>query len=362
MSVVFTGTNQGRFTSTGAAQTIQLRSDLDWMWVYNQTVQYADGAGTGAEFYWQRGMAQGQGTIYTKTTATNALAVAQIAATAGFYLVDSSVNIPGASTALTGITGNAGAFTSPQVLTGNTNGLPVTAVVGADNPAGVVRIFNTVGAQQLGGMDFTVANVVSNTSFDLINMPAIATATTGTYRVIPFDPLYYPTVRLITKIVVATAGTAAAGNPAMQANQALVTLSVTHGYTVGQELRFVVPTVTAAAYGMTQLDGLQGTIIAVGDTDADGSVNTVRISIDVSGFTAFALPLTADPRSTFAQVVPIGENTAQALSSNVNILGDSTTNTGYIGIQLQAGTGSPAGVAGNVIYWVAGKSFSVDNN
>lgn len=362
MSVIFTGTNQGRFTSTGVAKIIQIRSDLDWMWVINQTVSYAAGAGTGARFYWQRGYAQGRGDIFTKTAVTNALAIAQIAAASGFYLIDSSVNVPGASTAITSITGNGGAFASPLVLTGNTQGLPVTAVVGANNAAGVVRIFSTTGALQIGGMDFTVANVVNNTSFDLINMATIVNAAgPGTYRVIPFDPLFYPTNRLITAIAVATTGTAAAGNPALQADQALVTLSVTHGYTVGQVVRFVVPTVTATAFGMTELDGLTGTIIAVGDTNAAGSVNTIRVDIDVSGFTAFAFPLTASPRSTFAQIVPVGEDTAQALSSNTNILGDSTNNTGYIGIQLQAGTASPAGVAGNVIYWVAGKSFSVDN-
>lgn len=363
MSVVFTGTNQGRFTSTGAAQIIQLRSDLDYMWVKNQTVSYAAGGGTGAEFYWQRGMAQGRGTIYTKTAATNALAVAQIAAASGFYLIDSTVNIPGASTALTGITANGGGFGSPQVLTGNTNGLPVTAVVGANNPAGIIRIFRTVGALQLAGLDFSVANVVANTSMDLIYMDAIVAANpgAGTYRVIPFDPYFYPRIRYITKIAVATTGTAAAGNPALQADQALVTLSVTHGYTVGQSVRFIVPTVTAAAYGMTELNEVEATIIAVGDADGDGATNTIRVNVDVSGFTAFAFPLTTAPGFTPAQVIPVGEDTAAALLANVNILGDSTVNTGYIGIQLQAGTASPAGVSGDVIYWVAGKSFNVDN-
>ena len=117
MSVVFTGTNQGRFTSTGAAVTLQLRSDLDWLWVYNQTQQYAAGGGQAVECYWQRGFAQGRGTQYTKTVATGALVSSQIAATAGFYLIDSSVNIPGPSTALTGITANTGAFSSPKVAT-----------------------------------------------------------------------------------------------------------------------------------------------------------------------------------------------------------------------------------------------------
>jgi hypothetical protein len=331
MSVVFTGTNQGRFTSTGAAQIIQLRSNLDWMWVINETVSYAAGAGTGAEFYWQRGMTQGRGIIYTKTAATNALATGQIAANAGFYLVDSSVNLPGPSLSLTGITG----ATPPVVLTANTGSL---------NNGDIVRIFSTVGALQLGGLDFTIGNISAGTSFELSYMAAIAAASpgAGTFRRIPYDALFYPRRRYITNIT--------------QAAQAVVTLSVTHGYTVGQVVRFVIPTVTALAFGMTELDGLQGTIVAINTT-----TNTITVDIDTTGFTAFAFPLTTSPGFTPAQIVPIGDNTAESLLLNANILSDATVNTGYIGIQLQAGTGSPAGVSTNVIYWVAGKSFSVDN-
>lgn len=361
MSVLFSGTNQGRFTSTGAPQIIQLRSDLDWMWVKNETVSYAAGANTGAEFYWQRGMAQGQGTIYVKTLATNALQVGQIAAASGFYLVDSSVNLPSASHAITSITGNGGTHGQPLVLTGDTAALRVLA---SDVPVGVVRIFNTAGGLQLSGVDFSVGRVVNNVSFDLLYAPVIVNAAgPGTYRVIPYDPIFYPRRRFIASIAVATTGTAAAGNPAMQANQALVTTTVTHQYVVGQSVRFIIPTVTALAFGMTQLDGVEATIIAVGDTNALGLTNTFRVNVDVSGFTAFAWPLTASGgRFTFAQVVPVGEDTALALQANANILSDSTTNTAYLGIQLQAGTLSPAGVANDVIYWVAGKSFNVDNN
>lgn len=337
MSVIFSGTNQGRFTSTGAAQILQLPSSCDWMWVYNQTQQYAAGAGQGVEFYWQRGMTQGRGTIYTKTAVTSALAVAQIAANAGFYLVDSSVNIPSASVALTGIDNS----NPPVVFTGSTALL---------NNLDVVRIYSTVGALQLQGLDFTIDNIVANTSFELAYMAAIANANpgAGTWRRIPFDPLYYPRRRLITKI--------------SQATQAIVTLSVTHGYTVGQEIRFVIPTVTALAFGMTELNEVQATIVAVGQADADGVTNTITVDVDTTGFTAFAFPLTADGAFTPAQIVPVGENTAEALSANVNILGDARVNTGFLGMQLQAGAASPAGVANDVIYWVAGNSFSVDNN
>jgi len=336
MSVVFSGTNQGRFTSTGSAVILSIRSDLDYMWVLNETVAYATGAGTGAWFYWQRGMTQGRGVIYTKTATTQALTIGQIAANAGFFLVDTSVNIPGPSTAITGITGG----TPPVVQTGDTSLL---------NVGDIVRIYSTVGALQLRGLDFTIGTIVANTSFTLAYMSPIAAASpgAGTFRRIPYDAYFYPRNRYITNI--------------SQATQAIVTLSVTHGLTVGQTVRFIVPTVSSVAFGMTQMDGLQGDIVAVGATDANGYTNTITVDIDTTGFTAFAFPLTTDPGFTPAQIVPIGESTAVALQFNTNILGDSTTNTATIGIQLQAGSASPAGVATNVIYWVAGKSFSVNN-
>lgn len=336
MSVVFTGTLQGRFTSDGRVSIINLPTSVDWMWVKNITVSYAAGAGAGAEFYWQRGMSQGRGTIYTKTAVTGALAVAQIAANSGFYLIDTSVNTPGAALALTGITsGNP-----PVVNTSNTSSL---------NEDDIVRIFNTVGAKQLGGLDFTIDNIVDGVSFELAYMAQIASANpgAGTFRRIPFEPLYYPSTRYITKI--------------SQDTQAIITLSVDHDYTVGQVVRLIVPTVTATAFGMTELNGVQATIIAINQPDADGVTNTITIDVDTSGFTAFAFPLTTDPGFTPAQVVPMGEDTAAALFAGADILGDSTENTGEMGIQLQAGAGSPAGIDGDVIYWVAGKSFSVDN-
>lgn len=336
MSVVFSGTNQGRFTATGKAVTIQLPSGVDYMWVKNLTVSYAGGAGTGAEFYWQRGMTQGLGTIYTKTASTNALAVAQIAANSGFYFVDSTVNLPGPSLTLTGITsGNP-----PVVNTANTALL---------SNGDTVRIFHTVGALQLAGLDFTIGAISAGVSFTLAYMAAIASANpgAGTFRRIPYNPYFYPPIRYITKI--------------SQATQAIVTLSVTHMFTVGQSIRLIVPTVTASTYGMTELDGVQATIVAINQPDADSETNTITIDQDTTGFTAFAFPLTTDPGFTPAQVVPIGENTAEALLMGQNILGDATVNTGYFGLQLTAGTGSPAGSANDVIYWVAGKSFSVNN-
>jgi len=148
-------------------------------------------------------------------------------------------------------------------------------------------------------------------------------------------------------------------------NNAIVTLSVTHAFTVGQVVRFVVPTVTANAYGMTQLNGLAGNIIAINQADVNGFTNTITVDIDVSSFGAFAWPLTTDPFSTPAQVVPVGEQMAVAVNPNpvlypngVNILGDSEINLGYIGITLQGGAGFPGGANNDVLFWVAGKSYS----
>lgn len=336
MSVVFSGTTQGRFTSDGQAAQLAFPTGVDYIHVYNLTQANSAGVGQGVQFYWQLGMGQGLGLIYTKTATTNALSISQVAANAGFYLIDTTVNIPGPSLALTGIT----SANPPVVNTSNTSSL---------NQDDIVRIFSTVGAKQLGGLDFTVQSIVPGTSFALAYMAQIASANpgAGTFRRIPFNPYFYPENRYITKIT--------------QATQAIVTLSVDHAFTVGQSIRLIVPTVTATTYGMTELDGVEATIIAIDQADNDGVTNTITIDVDTTGFTAFAFPLTTSPGFTPAQVVPIGENTATALNLGANILGDATINTGFFGIQLQAGAGSPAGVTNDIIYFVAGKSFAVEN-
>lgn len=321
---------QGRFTSTGAAKTLAIRSDVDWMYTFNYTQSLAATAGSDQTIYcyWQRGMAANTGLTYTKTVTTLALVPRQL--TAGFTLIDSSSNPVGALNATTTAISNAAI---PVVSNSGTNGL-----LAGD----VVRIINTTGAQQLGGFDFTVGhNTLTSGTFSLDYMSQIVAGTTGSWRKISFDPLYYPRSRYITKIT--------------KASSAVVTLSVTHGYKVGQQVRFTVP----AAYGMTQMDGLQGTITAIDTTATTG--NTITVDIDSSAFTTFAFPLTAAVPFSPAVVVPIGEDTAQAISSGVDLLNDATINTGYIGIQLAGGAGSPAGANNDVIYWVAGKSFSVTN-
>jgi len=158
---------------------------------------------------------------------------------------------------------------------------------------------------------------------------------------IKYDPIFYPRRRFITKIT--------------QASLAVVTMCVTHGYKVGQLVRMVVPD----AFGMTQMNGLQATVVAVNTTTTSG--NTITLDIDSSAFSAFAFPVTADVPFSYAEVVPMGEDTAYALSQGVDILSDATVNTAEIGIILSAGDLAPAGNADDVIFWTAGSSFSIDN-
>lgn len=328
----FTIIQQGRFTSAGSSVLLSIRSDVNWMRVYNTTVAAAaQTTAVGVEYYWQQGFAQDSAWEYKKAGASVAGAnLVTFNTSGGFSLVDTSANPNGVINATVTAVSNAAI---PVVSNSGSNGL-----VAGD----IVRMINVSGAKQLGGMDFTVGhNTLTSGTFSLDYMSQIVAGTTGSWMKIKYDALYYPRRRSITKIT--------------QAAQAVVTMSVTHGYKVGQLVRMVVP----SAFGMSQMDGILATIVAVNTTVTSG--NSITLDVDSSAFTAFAFPVTGAFPYTPAEVVPVGEDTPFALSQNVDILSDATVNTGLIGMSLAAGANSPAGVASDVIYWVAGKSFSVDN-
>lgn len=324
---------QGRFTSAGEDVTIALRAGVDWMEVYNYTVADDDTQTTavGVKYYWQRGMADGYGWETKKSNAANAAQLETIITSGGFTYVDSSLSPLGAQNATITAVSNAAI---PVVSNSGTNGL-----VAGD----IVRLTNVSGAQQLGGYDFTVGNnTLTSGTFSLDYMAQIVAGTTGSWRKVKFDPMYYPRHRYITDI--------------SQAANAVVTLSVTHGYEVGQKVRLVVP----SDFGMVEMDGLQATITAIDTTVTTG--NTITLDVDSSAFTAFSFPLTAGVPFSPALVVPIGMNSAEAILQSVDLLSDATVNTGYIGMTLSAGADSPAGSNNDVIYWRAGTSFNVDND
>lgn len=318
---------QGRFTSDGTAKTLTVRSDIDWMEVINYTVADDDTQTTavGVAYFWQRGMAADTGIEYKKSNAANAAQLTTALASGGFTLEDTSDNPVQAAVAVTSTT-NA---TQPVVATGDTSGL-----VAGD----IVRLVNITSAANLGGIDFQIDNISASTSFRIANALANApgAGTTGFYRKIANQANYVPRRRFIANVT--------------QASSAVVTTTVDHGYTVGEKVRFVV----SSPYDMTELDGLNGTITAT-------TTSTITVDIDTSSFTAFAFPVNGDVPFTPAQVIPFGENVAEARDSGVDELADSTDNVALIGMVLAAGTDSPAGSTSDVIYWRAGKSFSVNN-
>lgn len=322
---------QGRFTSDGEVQRLDIRSDVDWMEVYNYTVADDDTQTTqvGVQYYWQRGMADGTGIEYRKSDATNASQLVTAMASGGFTLLDTSSQVPGP---LNGVGGGAditaiSAGPPPVVTNNGDNGL---------SAGDVVRLIDVAGGQQLGGIDFTVGNnTLTATTFSLDYMPAIVAATTGSWRKIPFQPQFYPRKRSITQI--------------SQAPNAVVTLSVTHQFTAGQAVRVKVPD----AFGMSEIDGLIGNIVSV-----DGATNTIVLDIDSSAFSAFAFPLTGAVPFDFAEIIPVGQDATGAFANNLDGAMD---NVSFIGMELGAGVDGPAGSSGDVVYWRAGKSFSVLN-
>lgn len=75
-----------------------------------------------------------------------------------------------------------------------------------------------------------------------------------------------------------------------KATQAVVTLADTPTFTVNQIVRFSVQ----STYGMTQINGKQGKVIAV-----DTTAKTITVDIDTTTFTAFVVP---EPVSGIAEV------------------------------------------------------------
>jgi hypothetical protein len=323
---------QGNFTSGGVAVNIPLRCGIDWMRVYNTTQAAASQTtAIGVEYYWQAGFPAAAAWEYKKGGSANAGAnLISYNTTGGFTYYDSSLVNYGVINSTTTAISTA---SIPVATNSGTNGL---------SAGQVVRILNQVGAPQFGGYDMTVGvNTLSSTTFSLDFMPQLSVAgTSGSWMLINSDPIFYPPHRYITAITSSGFTT-------------LVTFSVRHNYTVGQIVRFNV----SDAFGMTQINGLQGTILSVDNT---GASNDIEVDIDSASFTDFSFPLAADYPFTPASATPVGQDTAYTISEGGNILADATDNIATIGIILAAGVNSPAGSDDDVIFWQAGTAFSLN--
>jgi len=353
---------QGTFTqpATAVNQTIIIPSGVDWLRVVNYT-QASLTAGNGAYFYWQRGMPT-TGVYFT--AGTSHAATINVTAANAFVLYDpSQLNSAAINNGSTGISALTAA--NPAVATvGSTAGMAAGTVV---------RVTSLNNQPQYNGIDFSVGyGTLTGTTFslDYLNSTGTTPSTSGNFRVINFNPLFYPRRRVITNI------TAAA--------QAVITLSVDHGFTVGQEIRLNLAGGSAIWGSYAALDNYSAPgsvpssvtpnswIITAVDVGVGVGHNSITINANTTGFGTFAYPSATFGAFTPPEVVPFGEDTATALTSisqqtpqingvqiyntNTGILADSTINTGFLGMTLAAGALLPAGVAADVVYWAAGKS------
>lgn len=316
----------GTFTSDGAALSLSLPSGYTKFELYNLTDLGSAAAAT--PVMWSLGtssMAAGSGIYATKTNGAATIDIPTTTASNGFTIVPDSAGLAiGGSVALNGTEINRA---NPAVASSGTT-------TGLVDSVSVVRLYGTTGMLQVAGMDFTVGTIVASTSFQLKyldNSGFAADATAGTYRIINAASRYYPKSRYITAI--------------SKAASAVVTLSVTHGYTVGQVVRFVVP----SAFGMTEINGLSGTITAISTAN-----NTITVNINSTGFTTFAFPTSAIAAAgvTFAQVVPMGE---AATGTYANLLDDATVNQSFTGVTI----GTSVQTTAKDYQWIASKGLSL---
>lgn len=220
--------------------------------------------------------ASNSGIRWKKTNSSNAVEVdtfATATASNGFRYVPTVPNVEAAVTGGTAIT-NA----SPAVV----------SITNSFNEGDRVRLYGTTGMLQISGMDFTISSV-SGSGFTLLGLDAsgfAAAATACVARRISDKDAVEPRAHFVTKVT--------------QATNAVVTLSTTHDYQIGQKVQFQIP----SSFGMVQLSQLEkpATITAIG-------TYTVTLDVDSSAFTAFAFPASSGSPTTplFATMAPAGQ-------------------------------------------------------
>lgn len=315
----------GTFTSDGLTRNISLPSGYNEFRLINITdIGSAAAATPVMRAQGTSSMANGSAYYTLKTNGAATLQLETMTTSGGFTFVsDSGLQTPSSATAITGITNAA----PPVVSTASTSGL---------SAGDIVRVYGTTGQLNIAGLDFTIDTIVTNTSFNLAYMVAPgAAATAGFWRRIPFDARFYPRNRVITSI--------------SRATSAVIVMAVTHGFTVGQKVRMIVP----SAFGMVEMNNLLGTVTAI-----NTSTNSITVDIDSSAFTAFAFPssATAALGVTFAQVVPVGEAATNSVSQPYgNLLDDATDNVSFTGVQI----GTTVQTTGKLYQYIAIRGVSV---
>lgn len=340
--MAFTIVTQGSFTQSNPAVGIKipLPSSVDYFKVQNLTqLATTQATGRGFMFEWYNGLTAADNAIeWLKTNSTNAVNITNVTSGGFTYVTTTPVVEPQAANAITAITA-----ANPAVVA-QTN-----TYVNGD----ILRLYGTTGMLQIAGMDFQISSV-SGSGYTLLGLPATASngfasaATAGFTRRISKNAAVDPETLFITNI--------------SQATQAVVSTSVDPSayYVVGMKIHFSVP----SSFGMSQMNQLTGTIVAVNAVSATSNIGAYNVTVDIdsSAFTAFAFPAsTSSPTAPlFATFSPAG---AQTSFNPITLV-----QTGYNFVQqpfhtgqfvpymfLASGAQSPAGSAGDVIVWQAFK-------
>lgn len=328
----FTIITGGSFTSTGVGVKIPLPSSADYFTTENITQEAATNPNTVIQGRWfgskfgSGASAAGSGIKVVKTTAD--LTSAFSAGTGFTYVTTAPVVEAQSANAITAITA-----ASPAVVS-QTN---------TYSDGDILQFYGTTGMLQVAGMNFQISSS-SGSGYTLIGLRAAsfaAAATAGYTRRISKMLAVDPQFLFITEIT--------------QATQAVVRTSVdpTAYYVVGMKVHFSVP----YSFGMTQMNGLTGKIVAMSAANY-----TMTVDIDSSAFTAFAFPASASSPTAalFATIAPAGASTQFNSVTGVQTGYDfqyQPFRTGQFTpyIYLSGGAQSPAGASSDVINWMAYK-------
>lgn len=335
----FTIITGGSFTSAGVGVVIPTPSSADYFrtWNITQMAAASPSVCVGGEWFGSKfglGASAANDGLRWKKSGSSAILIDAFStgsASDGFTYV---TTVPTVEAAITGttITQAAGAVASATNTYSN-----------GDR----VRIYSSTGMLQIAGMDFTISSV-SGSQFTLLGLDSSGFAAGATAfqarRISKLDAVEPQTV-FITKISKAT--------------QAVVSTSIdcSNIYVVGMKVRFSIP----SGMGMPEMDGLTGTITAVGAYSSNATYN-FTVDIDSTSFTTFAFPAsTAVPTAQqFATVAPAGVATVYNPVSMVQTGYDFQKQPFRTGqftpyMYLAGGANSPAGAASDVINWACYK-------
>lgn len=342
--MAFTILTGGSFTSTGVGVNIPLPSSADYFrtWNITQLAAASPTAVVGGEWFgpaFGAGASAANSGIRWKKAGSSAILMDSFStstASDGFTYVTSAPIVEAqAANAITAISA-----ANPAVVT-QTN---------TYSNGDFVRIYNTTGDLTIGGMVFQISSV-SGAGYTLLGLANIAgnglaAATNGNTRRVSKFAAVDPERLFITNI--------------SQATQAVVSTSIdpTNYYVVGMKIHFSVP----ASFGMTQIDQLTGTILAVNAVAASGNIGAYNLTVDIdsSAFTAFAFPVSAGSptKQLFATLVPAGAattfNPVTLVQTGYNF-NQQPFHTGQFTpyMFLAGGANSPAGANADVINWMA---------